>query len=162
MQIKIDMKILIFLLIFYLTNQIKVYILLMIFACLHELGHLGLGLILGFKPISFEIKPIGFSASFYNLVKDYNKKILNGNILELKKIFVYLIGPITNIVLALIIYYIKMDALVKQELIYINLIILSSTLAISFNPGISYGQKANPLHLAQVSLTLATSSKLDV
>ena len=123
MQIKIDLKILIFLLIFHLTGQIKIYILLMIFACLHELGHLGFGLILGFRPITFEMKPIGFSVSFYNLIKDYNKKILNGNLLELKKIFVYFAGPMVNIIISFIIYYIKMDFLLKQELIYINLII---------------------------------------
>ena len=123
MQIKLDMKILIFLLIFYITHQIKIYILLMIFACLHELGHLFLGLALGMKPLCFEIKPIGFSISLKNKVEDYNKKILNGNLLELKKIFVYLIGPVVNIICASMIFYFNIDVLLKQELIYINLII---------------------------------------
>ena len=91
MQIKIDLKILIFVLIFLLTSQLRIYILLMIFACLHELGHLIIGLILGFKPTIFEIKPIGFSVSFNNPVKDYNKKILKSNVLEIKKIIIYIV-----------------------------------------------------------------------
>lgn len=123
MQIKIDMKILIFVLIFFITNQIKIYILLMIFACLHELGHLIFGMILGFKPYLFEIKPIGFSVSFNNVVEDYNKKIKRGNLLELKKIFVYIAGPMVNILLSFILYFFNIDILLKSELIYLNLIL---------------------------------------
>lgn len=123
MQIKIDMKILIFLLIFYISNQLKIYIVLMIFACIHELGHLCLGKIVGFRPSCFEIKPVGFSVSFDNRIEDYNRKVFKGDILELKKIFVYLIGPILNIILAIMIYYLEFDILLKQELIYVNLII---------------------------------------
>ena len=81
MQIKVDLKILIFILIFYLTNQIKIYTLLMIFACIHEFGHLLTGLLLGFSPSIFEIKPRGFSISFNNPILDYNKKILKANLL---------------------------------------------------------------------------------
>ena len=123
MQIKIDMKILIFVLIFFITNQIKIYILLMIFACLHELGHLIFGMILGFKPYLFEIKPIGFSVSFNNAIEDYNKKIKKGNLLELKKIFVYIAGPMVNILVSFILYFFNIDILLKVELIYLNLIL---------------------------------------
>lgn len=123
MQIKIDMKILIFVLIFYISNQLKIYTVLMIFACIHELGHLFFGKIVGFRPNCFEIKPVGFSVSFDNQIEDYNKKVFKGNMLELKKIFVYLIGPILNIILAMIIYHIEIDNLLKQNLMYINLII---------------------------------------
>lgn len=123
MQIKIDLKILILVLIFLLTSQFRIYILLMIFACLHELGHLIIGLILGFKPTIFEIKPIGFSVSFNNPVKDYNKKILKSNVLELKKIIIYLCGPIVNFLFAIIFLYINIEENLKIELIYINLIL---------------------------------------
>ena len=124
MQIKIDMKILIFALIFYLTNQLNIYILLMIFACLHELGHLVLGRFLGFKPYMFEIKPIGFSVSFINPVADYNKKIKKANLLELKKIFIYLAGPIVNALLAIVIYFLNIDTVLKLECVYINIILI--------------------------------------
>lgn len=123
MQIKIDLKILIFLLIFHFTNQIKTYILLMIFACIHELGHLLIGLILGFKPTSIEIKPIGFSVIFLNSIEDYNNKVLKGNVLEVKKILVYLAGPLINIFLAIIIYFINIKGTIGLQLIYINFLI---------------------------------------
>ena len=74
MQIKVDLKILIFALIFFLTNQIKLYILLMIFAFIHEMAHLITGVCLGFKASVLEVKPIGFSISFINPIVDYNKK----------------------------------------------------------------------------------------
>lgn len=123
MQIKIDMKILIFLFIFYISNQLKIYTILMIFACIHELGHLCLGKIVGFKLNCFEIKPVGFSVSFDNQIEDYNKKFFKGDILELKKIFVYLVGPIINVILAIVIYYVEIDNVLKLDLIYVNLII---------------------------------------
>lgn len=123
MQIKIDLKILIFLLIFHFTGQIKIYTLLMIFACIHEFGHLIAGLCVGFRIKSFEIKPIGFTISFYHSIDDYNKKIRRGNLLELKKVLVYMSGPLVNIVTSVIFFFVKGDELLRTELIYINLII---------------------------------------
>ena len=123
MQIKVDLKILIFILIFYLTNQIKIYTLLMIFACIHEVGHLLTGLLLGFSPSIFEIKPIGFSISFNNPILDYNKKILKANLLEVKKIIIYICGPLVNILIAIAIYFIQINQNLKMELIYINVLL---------------------------------------
>lgn len=123
MQIKVDLKILIFALIFFITGQLNIYVLLMIFACIHELGHLFMGLILKFKPTVFEIKPIGFSVSFTNPISDYNKKVLKSNILEVKKIIIYVCGPLVNIILAVIIYFININDILKEEYIYINLIL---------------------------------------
>ena len=40
MSIKIDLKIFLFIILFWLTSQIKIYAVLMIFALIHELGHL--------------------------------------------------------------------------------------------------------------------------
>lgn len=40
MQIKVNLKIFIFLILFILTNQVEIYGLLMLFATVHELGHL--------------------------------------------------------------------------------------------------------------------------
>lgn len=119
MQIKLDMKILIFILIFFFTNQINVYLLLMIFAFFHELTHLIIGLCVGFRPSLFEIKPIGFSVSFYNKASDYNVKIKNGNLIELKKIVVYCAGPLFNLITAIFLYIVNS----KIEYVYINLII---------------------------------------
>ena len=123
MQIKIDMKILIFALIFFLANQIKIYIVLMIFAFLHEIGHIFIGTILGFKVYLFEIKPLGFCVSFNNPIKDYNIKILKATKLEIKKIFIYMAGPIFNISIAIIVYFLHISDALKYDIIYINLIL---------------------------------------
>lgn len=60
MQIKINLKVFLFLLIFLITRQIKIYALLMCLALIHELGHVMAGIILGFKPESISIIPTGF------------------------------------------------------------------------------------------------------
>lgn len=46
MSVKIDLKILLFILLFCVTSQIEIYLLLMLFAIIHELGHLCAGLML--------------------------------------------------------------------------------------------------------------------
>ena len=60
MQIKIDLKIFLFLLIFVITRQIKIYAILMLFALIHELGHLVTGLILGLKIEEISVIQVGF------------------------------------------------------------------------------------------------------
>ena len=96
MQIKINLKVFLFLLIFLITRQIKIYALLMCLALIHELGHVMAGIILGFKPESISIIPTGFSVKFKNDCKNYNKKIKNGNMLALKKAIIAFEGPLLN------------------------------------------------------------------
>ena len=88
----------------------------MIFAFIHEMAHLITGVCLGFKPSVLEIKPIGFSISFINPIVDYNKKILKSNILELKKIIIYIAGPLINFILGMICFF-------KVDIMYINLLL---------------------------------------
>ncbi len=88
MLFRIDLKIFLFIVLFYFTNQIEIYAMIMFFAILHELGHLIAGLLLGMKPQKIEIVPYGLSISFKLMTNDYNKKIRNGNKFELKKILV--------------------------------------------------------------------------
>jgi len=59
MRIRISLKIFLFIFIFLLTNQIKIYGVLMLFALIHELGHMFIGMLLGFKPTKLEIMPYG-------------------------------------------------------------------------------------------------------
>ena len=89
MQIKINLKVFLFLLIFLITRQIKIYALLMCLALIHELGHVMAGIILGFKPESISIIPTGFSVKFKNDCKNYNKKIKNGNMLALGEVYFF-------------------------------------------------------------------------
>ncbi len=72
MQIKINLKIFIFMILFFLTNQIKIYIIFMLFAFIHEIGHLIVGTIMGFTPNSIVINPFGLSIIFNSKI-DYKK-----------------------------------------------------------------------------------------
>ncbi len=76
MQIKVNVKIFLFIVIFYLTRQIEIYGILMLFALIHELGHLITGILLGFKIEELNIMPFGISVSFKVYNKDYNKKVV--------------------------------------------------------------------------------------
>ena len=64
MKFRIDLKIFIFLIIFYFTKQIEIYSILMLFALVHELGHLLAGLLVGMKPEKLELMPFGVAISF--------------------------------------------------------------------------------------------------
>lgn len=57
MNVKINLKIFLFLILLAITGQIRIYLLLMLFAFLHELGHMIVGLLEGFKPEAIEIIP---------------------------------------------------------------------------------------------------------
>ena len=99
----------------------------MIFAIIHEFGHLLAGILLGMKPEKIEIKPFGVSIDFELKRKDYNIKIKRGNLLEVKKIFVALAGPMTN---TLIIFLLAMPTIfqINQEdkmvMIFSNMVLI--------------------------------------
>ncbi len=100
MSIKVDLKIFLFMIIFYFTKQIEIYVALMIFALIHEMAHLICGLALKFKPTSIKINPCGFQISFLISASEYNA---NGKVkLSIKKIIIALAGPITNLMIAFI------------------------------------------------------------
>ena len=88
MRFRIDLKIILFIVLFYFTKQIEIYAMIMFFAIIHEFGHLVSGLLLGMKPYKMEIVPYGVSISFKLTPEDYNKKIKKANQFELKKIIV--------------------------------------------------------------------------
>ena len=75
MRFRIDLKIFLFMILFYFTKQIEIYAMIMFFAIFHELGHLLAGLLLGMKPDKMEIMPYGIAVSFKLTPRDYNKKI---------------------------------------------------------------------------------------
>ena len=102
MRFRIDLKIFILVILFFITNQIKIYAMIMLFAMIHEFGHLLAGILLGMKPAKIEIRPFGVLIDFDIKGKDYNVKIKKGNLLEIKKIFVALAGPMTNALIIII------------------------------------------------------------
>ena len=122
MRFRIDLKIFIFLIIFYFTKQIEIYAMIMLFALIHELGHLLAGILMGMKQEKIELMPFGVSISFKIKVEEYNKKIKKGNMLEIKKILVALAGPLTNFIIIIIASNINLfKALI---IIYTNFLIM--------------------------------------
>lgn len=129
MSIKVDLKIFLFLLLFFITSQIDMYLLLMLFACVHELAHLLVGLVLKFKPKELRITPVGFQIEFYIQCDDYNRKVMKGNYLGIKKLLIALAGPAINFIIVCMMMllrqldFIHIEALLYQNIIYANLLI---------------------------------------
>lgn len=119
MQIKVNLQIFIFIIIFLLTNQILLYAILMLFAFIHEIGHLLAGLILKLKPNLIRITPFGLSITF----EGYGEKVHNN--INKKRLLIALAGPLTNIILVIIFMLIPdWNFIVSREiLVYSNLLI---------------------------------------
>lgn len=119
MNIKINLKIFLFAIIFYFTKQIHIYAILMLFAFCHEMGHLLCGIFMGLKPKSLKIMPMGLSIEFEIYSKNIKEK------LQAKKIWIAIAGPITNIMIMIItiIFGKNIDTIIYQEIIYSNLLI---------------------------------------
>ncbi len=124
MRFKIDLKIFLFIILYYFTKQIETYVMIIIFAIIHEMGHLITGLLMGMKPEKIELRPYGLSISFFLTPKDYNKKIKKANLLEIKKIIVAIAGPITNVIIIFIVLNTKIDILSDLMIIYANILLL--------------------------------------
>ena len=122
MKFKIDLKILLMILVFYFTGQIKEYVFVIFFAFIHECGHLITGILLGLKPYKLEMKPYGFSILFKIRPEDINYKIKNGNKFEFKKIIVLFAGPLTN--LLIIFMLIPINIIEKNLIINTNLLLM--------------------------------------
>ena len=129
MSIKIDLKIFLFLFLFLLTSQFEIYIILFIFAVLHELGHLIAGLILKFKPEEIKLTPLGLQIRFKTSPKEINSKIKKAKEINIKKAIIALAGPITNLAIAAIVILVEYfnisfkNMYIYQIIIYSNLII---------------------------------------
>lgn len=84
------------------------------------------GLILGFKVQTFKMFPLGFLVSFKIDTKNYNKKILKANLLVIKKIVVAIAGPMTNLILIIILMKINNTEILNisiEDMIYSNILI---------------------------------------
>ncbi len=87
-------------------------------------GHLLCGLILGMKPQKMELMPYGVAISFKLTPKDYNKKIKQANYLEIKKIAVALAGPLTNLLIMIVIWQLNMNVFDGLMILYANLLLI--------------------------------------
>lgn len=118
MEFKIDIKIFLVGLIFFIVNQFYMYVLFMIFVIIHECFHLLAGIVLGYKVKSLKIMPLGVSVGFKEKEEEYNTKIRKSNMNNVKKIIILLMGPISNIVIAGMFLVLN-----KPEPVYINIVI---------------------------------------
>ena len=133
MRFRIDLKIFLFALIFVITKQIEFYAILMIYAVIHELGHLFWGLILKLKPEAFSITPFGLQISFKAEPNLYNTKIKNGTKLCLKRMSLALAGPLTNFIIALILIILNNIELYKNSIFFGEVAIYANILIGIFN-----------------------------
>ena len=120
MELKIDLKIILFALIFYFTGQIEIYCLCLLFALIHELGHVLVARILGNKLLKFKIIPLGFSIFLQTNIEDYNKKIKKGNMYVLKNLIISIAGPITNIIISNIFFTNRINVKRKNNIYKCN------------------------------------------
>lgn len=120
MQFRIDFKIILVLIIFFITNQIEIYLLFMFFAGIHEIGHLFMGRLLGFKPNKIGIIPMGLSISF-----DSKYDCLDIKKNAFKKLAVSFAGPVTNLLIAIFFSFINIEIFknLTTEIIYANFLI---------------------------------------
>lgn len=123
MIFRIDLKIFAFILLFYLTRQIEIYGIIMIFAIIHEFSHLLAGLLLKMKVKRLTLMPVGLSVEFALTQEDYNVKILKSNRLEVKRIIVAIAGPLVNIVIMLIASFMKIGSDLSTTILYSNFLI---------------------------------------
>ena len=115
MQIKVNLQIFLFIIIFALTHQIKIYAWVMLFAFIHEFGHMIAGLLLKLKPKSLSLMPFGISITFETYV--YKK------LMEKKKIVLAIAGPLTNFLIAILMGVLHIDQNLKEIIIYSNILI---------------------------------------
>ena len=130
MHIKIDLKIFLFAIIFIIAGNIKTYLLLIVFALIHELGHAVCALILKMKIQSIRIMPYGFELKLKVNYEDYNQKIKKSNMLSVKKILIYSAGPLINIIISIISLilmkignYANFTIFMGEEIFYSNILI---------------------------------------
>ena len=131
MSIKLDLKIFLFLFLFLLTSQLEMYLLLMLFAIIHELGHLAAGLILKFKPEEIKLTPVGLQIQFK--VSDEEYKLNNVKSYTIKKAIIALAGPLTNFIIATIMIAIAQINIDLQYTYIFSLIVYSNLLIAMFN-----------------------------
>ena len=125
MQIRVNIKIFLFLLLFYFTNQIQAYSILMLFAFIHEMGHLFCGLLMGLKPKELKVMPFGLAISFKVKPETMNQKVKKGSYLQIEKILIALAGPITNFVIAILcmVFPIELWSISRETIFYANILI---------------------------------------
>lgn len=108
MQIILNLQIFIFIIVFLFTKKIKMYAVLMCFAVIHEIFHMLMGILLGYKPKTLRIMPFGFEITFQDNELNYS---------NIKKILIAFAGPFINIIIAIIGVFLHNEMLTFTNLI---------------------------------------------
>ena len=122
MRFRIDLKILIFFALFFITHQLHLYIWMLAFCFIHELGHMLTGICLGLKPKIIELMPFGFFISFKENTDKSYKEIIKTNII------VALAGPLTTLILIFLFWNVHIPFVSPDIAVYSNLVILALNL----------------------------------
>lgn len=99
MQIKINIQIFAMIILLILTKQIEIYAWLMLFALIHELAHMFIGILLRLKPKTLEIQAFGIGIVFESFENT-----------ERNKIIIAIAGPAINILFAIIFSFINIKS----------------------------------------------------
>lgn len=113
MKLEVDLKIVLLAIISIFFNRFELYIIFFFSIIIHEISHLLVGILVGLKPEKLKINPFGVAVEFYCYK---NKK-------RLEKFITYLAGPIANLLICVIIYFIKIDESMKNKIFYTNLLL---------------------------------------
>lgn len=113
MKIEINLKIILFGVLFFILKQIDIYMIFITFIILHEIAHLVVGMIVGLRPKIFSINPLGVSVEFY-VYKDRK---------SIKKIVTYLAGPTINLISSLIVLISPINQDLGMKIFYTNLLL---------------------------------------
>lgn len=133
MSIKLDLKIFLFLLLFLLTSQFEIYIVLLVFAILHEIGHLIAGMILKFEPEEIRITPVGLRIGFKINAEEYNKNEKSVRPINIKKAIIAISGPMTNLLISSIAVLVAKFNINFANMYIYQLIVYSNFLIAMFN-----------------------------
>lgn len=111
MKIEINLKIFFIMFLFFLFHYLDTYVIFLIFVIIHEMAHLICGIIVGGKPKSIYLNPLGVSLEFYSYGKE---KFLS-------KITLFFIGPLINLIIAIIFMRFNILPEYNNKIIYTNL-----------------------------------------
>lgn len=111
MRIEINLKLFLIIILFLLFDYLDTYLIFLIFVSIHELAHLLWGVIIGGKPKTICINPLGVSLEFYSYGKN---KVFN-------RVMLYLIGPLANIIFAIIFMRFDLISKYRIKIVYTNL-----------------------------------------
>lgn len=111
MKLEINLKIFFIIILFFLFHYLDTYVIFLIFIVFHELAHLFVGILIGGKPKTICLNPLGISLEFYSYGSD---KSFN-------KIILFFAGPLVNIIFAIVFMKFELLPEYNQKIIYTNL-----------------------------------------